>query len=533
MLQSRKKVYMKKIRQILLVVTALVVVGAFAACGQANPTPTTSGGEGESQAAAETTAGGSTSTNSENSNSVVVGMSQELDSLDPHSAEGAGTREVLFNLFEGLIKPTASGELEPAVASDYEVAEDAASITFTLRDGITFSDGTPVTVEDVKYSLDRYADVQGSGSAFSDYKETVLVDDKTVQVNLTQPNSEFIFGLTCAIIPESNDANVATAPIGTGPFKFVSCEPGEALVVEKNENYWKEGLPYLDEVTFKLVDDADMAVSQLTAGTIDIYQHLTADQASTVGDGFDILEGSEKMVQALFLNNAQAPFDDVRVRQAICYAIDRDMVNDMVFEGRSHLLGTNMIPSYEKYYNADTENVYARDIEKAKALLEEAGQTGLTFTIKVPNNYQPHIDTAQVLVENLKEAGINAEIDLIDWTSWLSDVYTDRNYQSTVIAVDNRFLAPSTWFNKNISTGDNNFTNYSNPEFDAEYEAALAEIDTDKKVEHYFKLQEILTADAASAYIEDPAVLVAVNSKLEGYEFYPISAQDMSLVKYK
>ena len=478
------------------------------------------------------TVSGGTSTDDEASNSVVVGISQDIDSLDPHNADYAGTREVLFNLFEGLVKATSDGNIEPAVAESYEVAEDASSISFTIRKGITFHDGSPVTAEDIKYSLERYAQIQGSESAFADFQELEIVDEKTVNVILSEPNTEFIYELTCAILPEANEENVNSDPIGTGPFKYVSFKPGESLVVEKYEGYWKEGFPYLDQVTFKVVTDTDSAINQLNAGTLDIYQYLTADQAATLNANFNILEGSVNYVQGMFLNNAVAPFDDVRVRQAIYYAVDRDLINEFLFGGKSHIIGTNMIPAAEFYYNADTETTYTRDLDKAKELLNEAGYpNGFEFTITVPNNYAPHEGTAQIIAESLSEVGIKANINLVEFNTWYSDCYVDRNYEATVVAVDGK-IAPNSWFTKNVSTASNNFTNYSNPEYDEVFEKALAEIDLDQKAVYYKQLQQILADDAASIYVQDPANLVAVNAQLEGYVFYPISAQDMSVVKY-
>lgn len=514
---------MKNIRKIFLVVIAFVMVSALAACGSSNNETTKS-----------SDADGGGNANGKASNSVTVGISQEIDSLDPHNAEYAGTREVLFNLYDGLVKAEPNGDLEPAVASEYTVSDDAMSITFTLRDGVKFSDGTEVTAEDVKYSIERYADIQGSESAFSDFREVVINADGTITVNLAKPNTEFIYELTCAVLPESNDAQINSNPIGTGPFKFESYTPGDSLVITKNEYYWKTGYPFLDSVTFKVVTNTNTAIMELNAGTLDIFQYLTADQAATVDSGnFNILEGNVNYVQALFLNNAKAPFDNVKVRQAMCYAVDRELINQMIFEGKSHVIGTNMIPGLSKYYNEDTESVYAHDVQKAKELLAEAGYPdGFSFTITVPNNYAPHESTAQIIVENLAEVGIKAEINLVEFTTWYSDVYVDRNYDATVVAVDGR-LAPFSWFEKNVSTGVNNFTNYSNAEFDEVYSKALAEIDLDKKVTYYRQLQEILTEDAASVYVQDPSNLVAVNSALEGYVFYPVSAQDMSVVKYK
>lgn len=476
---------------------------------------------------------GGTNTDRKASNSVIVGISQELDSLDPHNAEYAGTREVLFNMFEGLVKATSTGDIEPAVAKEYTVADDALSISFTLRDGIKFCDGTPVTAADVKYSIERYAEIQAGSSAFSDFKEINIVDDSHVVVLLNNPNTEFIYSLTCAVLPEWNDANVLTNPIGTGPFKYVKYVPGEYLDVAKNEYYWKEGMPYLDAVQFKIVADAKTAILQLNSGTLDIYQYLTADQADTISSDFNILAGNVNYVQGMFLNNKYEPFSDVRVRQAIYYAVDRDLVNNMVFAGKSHIIGTNMIPGASAFYNASTETMYTHDVAKAKELLKEAGyENSLSFTIVVPNNYAPHESTAQIIINSLEEAGIHADMQLVDFTTWYSDVYVDRNYQATVVAVDGR-LAPASWFEKNVSTASNNFTNYSNPEFDSEFALAKAAIDLDEKKAHYSRLQEILAEDAASIYVQDPSNLVAVNAQLEGYVFYPVSAQDLSVVKYK
>ncbi|MCF0228338.1 MAG: ABC transporter substrate-binding protein [Parasporobacterium sp.] len=476
---------------------------------------------------------GGTSENGEASNSVVVGISQDIDSLDPHNADYAGTREVLFNLFEGLVKATSGGSIEPAVAESYEISEDAQTITFKLRTGITFHDGTPVTPEDIKYSIERYAGIQGEGSSFDAFKELQIIDDQTVAIILSEPNPEFIYELTCAVIPQANDADVNSNPIGTGPFKYVSFTPGMSIVLEKYEGYWKEGYPFLDEVTFKVVTDVNTAIFELNAGSLDIYQYLTADQVTALNENLDILEGSVNYVQALFLNNAVAPFDNVLVRQAMYYAVDRDLVNEFVFGGKSHIIGTNMIPAAEAYYNADTETTYTHDVQKAKELLAEAGYPdGFEFTITVPNNYAPHESTAQILAESLAEVGIKANINLVEFTTWFSDVYTDRNYEATVVAVDGK-SAPSSWFTKNISTAANNFTNYSNPQYDEVFNLAFSATDLDRKAEYYKQLQQILADDAASIYVQDPANLLAINNKLEGYVFYPVSAQDMSVVKYK
>ena len=189
-----------------------------------------------------------------------------------------------------------------------------------------------------------------------------------------------------------------------------------------------------------------------------------------------------------------------------------------------------MIPAFKKYYEPSTERMYETNIEKAKELLREAGyENGFTFTMTVPNNYEPHSGTAQIIQQNLEEIGVTAKIELVEFTTWYNEVYLGRNYEGTVVAVDGT-LAPSSWFSKNISTSPVNFTNYNNPEFDKIYQEAINTTDDEEKIELYKKLQIILAEDAASIYVQDPTNLVAVNKNLGGYEFYPIAAQDMSKV---
>ncbi|MEG0813016.1 MAG: ABC transporter substrate-binding protein [Clostridium sp.] len=461
--------------------------------------------------------------------SVVIGMTQDLASLDPHSKTDAGTRDVVFNLYEGLVKPASDGSLVPAVASDYQISDDAKVYTFTLRDGITFHDGTPVTVEDVKYSIDRCAEIQGESSAFSMLSEVVVKDDKTVEVVLKDAYSEFLSELALAIIPKSNPDPVKN-PIGTGPFKFVSYTPGQDLVMAKYDGYWQDGVPSLDQVTFKMTPDVDTAFMELQAGTIDILKYLTAAQAKSLGSDFNIVEGSMNMVQGMFLNNTYEPLSKAKVRQALCYAVDRQEINNFLFDGKSRIIGSHMIPHMSKYYEPAAETVYTYDTEKAKALLTEAGYPdGFDLEIAVPSSYSQHVDTAQIIVEELSKIGVRATIKQVEWSTWLKEVYQGSQFQATVIGFDGT-LAPNDWLKKYASDSPKNFMKYSNPEYDKIYNEALKTVDETKKTELYKKAQMILAQDAAAVYIQDPVNLVAVSKKFAGYTFYPTAAEDMSLI---
>ncbi len=481
---------------------------------------------------------GNTDGSVNNGGEIVVGITQDLDSLDPHKAVAAGTKEVLYNIFEGLIKVDKDGNFVPAVAESYEISQDGLKYSFVLRKNVKFHNGKTVTAEDVIYSLKRVAGMLETSdpevlvlSAFSIISE-INSTENGIEVILSEPNSELIGFFTSSIIPCDYEKQ-STAPIGTGPFKFISYTPLVSLVVEKNSDYYVADVPHLDKVTFKITTGNDAAFLELMAGSIDIFPYLTNEQATQLQGKFDILDGTMNLVQALFLNNKVQPFDDIRVRQAICYALDRQEILNVVAGGKGEIVGTNMFPSFSKYYDGSLVSRYECNTEKAKQLLSDAGYPdGFSFTISVPSNYDFHVKTTQVIVSQLAKVGIKAEIRLIEWASWISDVYTGRDYEATVIGLDAQ-LAPSDVLRFYPSDSSKNFINYSNPEFDEIFIKAQQAVNEDEKASFYKQLEKLLTEDAASAYIQSPAQLVAVNPKLGGYTFYPIYVQDMSTVYFK
>lgn len=485
----------------------------------------------------KTPEGGQTQTGSTDAvaNEITVGIAQDLDdSLDPHLAVAAGTKEVMFNVFEGLMKPTSTGDLTPAVAESYTVSEDRLTYTFTLREGVKFHNGDEVTAEDVVYSISRCADTTDGTplvEAFSVIQSVEAVDARTVAITISEPSNEFISYMTTAILPADYDQQ-DTAPVGTGPFKFVSRAAQDNIVLEKFDEYW--GTPaYLDKVTFKIMENADSLVMSLQSGAIDLCSHLTSTQVAQLGDDFYVAEGTMNLVQALYLNNAEKPFDDVRVRQALCYAVDKQGIIDLAFDGYGSPIGSSMYPAFGKYFDESLTNYYTKDVEKAKSLLADAGYpNGFEMTITVPSNYQPHIDTAQVLVEQLKEIGVTAKIELVEWGTWVSDVYAGRQFQSTVVGVDASNMTARALLERFTSDYAKNFINYNSADYDALFQQALTTYDDAEQTAIYKAMEKNLTENAANVYIQDLADLVAVRQGLEGVTFYPIYVLDLSTVRY-
>lgn len=512
-------------KKLLALFLALVMVGAvLPGCGDGSKDP---GGQGNNGKTGEPVKGGE----------ITVGIAQDLDdSLDPHQTVAAGTREVLFNIFEGLVKPNSDGEMIPAVAEKYTLSEDGTTYTFTLREGVKFHNGQTVTAEDVVYSINRCAAVpEGQEkplvAAFSAVKSVEALDEKTVAVTIAQRDLEFISYMTAAIIPADYE-NQDTAPVGTGPFKFVSRTPQQDFVMERFEDYW--GAPaWLDKVTYKICENADALVMNLNGGSIDLCAHLTSAQASQLNQNFQVLEGTMNLVQAIYLNNQAKPFDNQLVRQALCYAIDRQGIMDMVADGHGTAVGSSIYPAFTKYFLPELVDKYPHDVAKAKELLAQAGYPdGFDMTISVPNNYQPHMDTAEVVAEQLREAGIRVTIQPVEWSTWLDTIYNGRQFQATVVGVDASNMTARAMLERFTSDHAKNFINYSSPAYDALFQQAINATDEAEQTDLYKQMETMLADTAANVYIQDLCDLVAMRQDLGGLKFYPIYVLDLSTVYF-
>ena len=488
---------MKKNKILSLFLALMMICAVLPGCGDGSG----SGTEGSNGLQAERKA----------NNEIVAAIAEDLKSLDPHSSTTAGTREVLFNIYEGLFKTGPDGELIPAVAEKYTTSADGLTYTFTLRDGVRFHNGNAVTAEDVIYSIKRCADNEGSAidsslvSAFSVISDVQATDDKTVVLTLKQPDLELLNFLTAAIVPANYD-KLDTEPCGTGPFKFSSRSVKENFVIEKFDEYW--GTPAsLSKVTFQVYDDSTALVNALQSGAVDLCSKLTSAQTAQLSDSYTILEGTMNLVQAVYLNNNAAPFDNEKVRQAISYAINRQQILDMVADGHGAAVGSSIYPKLAKYFLPELVNYYEYNPEKAKQLLADAGYpNGEGFpTIEYSTNDAGyHTPVAEYVQQAWGELGITVNINKVEWASFLpmrraGDYDVSRN--GWVMDYND----PSNMLELFTTNNGNNDGKYANPEFDAAIDASKV---ADKSV-HFQKLHEaedILMKDAAAipvAYYTD------------------------------
>jgi peptide/nickel transport system substrate-binding protein len=458
------------------------------------------------------------------------GFSSEPATLDPLSPSNtADGRSILFNVFEGLVRPEPGGDLKPAVASAYSIEQGGLVYRFTLRPDLRFHNGQAVSVGDLKFTLDEA--IAAGYQGFNQIEKVETPDPETVTVTLKAPDPEFLPYLTVGIVPADN-RDRETNPIGTGPYRIESYQTQQSLVLTKNPDYWRPGYPKLDKATIVFLANSEALLLSLRGGNIDATEITGSLVDQLNAADFDIFSGYSNSVQLLALNNAVKPLDDIRVRQALNYAVDIQEIIDAAFSGRGEPSGSPLIPGLAKYYNRDLADPYPCNPERARALLREAGfPEGFPLKITVASNYSMHVDTAQVLVNQLGRVGLRAEIQLVDWATWLSEVYRGRNFEATIISLDAANSSPRMFLSRYLSGGGSNFINFADPEFDRVYRASLLETDEAARIALYREAQQIISDRAASVYIQDIYSFRAFSrGRYAGILNYPLYVTDFASI---
>jgi peptide/nickel transport system substrate-binding protein len=465
-----------------------------------------------------------------NSNDLRFGFTTEPSTFDPlNPGNTADGRSILFNVFEGLVKPDSNGILQPALAESWTIEQDALVYNFTLRKGVRFHDGSTLNSADVKFSLDTAIALGFNG--LGGIKEISTNTENQVKIILNSPDPEFLPYLTIGIVKAGNN-NREKDVFGTGPFSVKSYTTQRDLVLKKFDNYW-QNKAHLDTVTIVFFENFDAMITALRGGSID-GARLTGSMTSQLPVGeFDTISSYSAAVHLLALNNASAPLNDLRVRQALNYGIDVQNIIDSAFFGMGKPSGSPVIPGLTLYYQDSLE--YPYNPERARSLLAEAGFDGqnrkLTLEITVPSSYAMHVDTAQVIVNQLEKIGALANIKLVDWNTWLSDVYSGRQYQSTIISLDSPNVSPKSFLSRYHSNAGNNFINFKNAAFDGIFDSVLIEKNDNERIRQYKEAQRVITENAASVYIQDIFYFFVLRGGLfSGVLNYPLYVIDFASI---
>lgn len=450
----------------------------------------------------------------------------EWASLDPHLSSAYSSFAVLANVVEALTDFDDNGQLIPALATSWEQSEDGLTWTFQLREGVTFSNGREFTADDVKYSMDRILDpALGSGRVDSVGGADAVwevVDPYTVTVTTSEPNAILPIQLAGAaggaiIGHESADAegNVVI-PIGTGPFIIDEVNGTTSLRLVRNPNYWQEGLPYLDAVEIEVYPEAAPREAALQGGEVDFVLNVSAPGFDALNDDPEIVvaEVAGLNYQYMGLNLNREPLGDVRVRQALAYAIDRQQICDAGEFGRCVVIQGPTGPSSAWYFDYAP---YDRDIEKAKQLLAEAGYPdGFEIELMPTSTYEDTVRRAQVLVAQLAEIGVRATINAPEWSQWL-ELEGAGNYDIYTCGWTGLTDGNSYFYLQHRTDQVFNFTGYSNPEFDRLVDEARTVSDFDTRYALYEQANKIIVDEAPYIYFYTTTNKRAYRPFVKGY----------------
>lgn len=478
-------------------------------------------------------AGAGSSGNNADGETVTIALTGAPLNLDFTTTAGAAIPQALMsNVYEGLVEVDQNGEIAPLLAKEWTLSADNTTYTFNLQEDVTFSNGDEFTAEDVKFSFDRVkSDWVSSLKAKMDAVDSVeVISDTEVAVHLSEPSNAWLFDLATpvgAIFTPDGVADLANEPVGTGPYEVESWAPNENIKLDTRDDYWGEA-PGVETVTLQYFADATATTNALRTGDVDAIVNLQAPELVSTfeeDDAFTVTTGTSNGEISLSMNNRVAPFDDVRVRQAVLYALDKQAILDTAWNGYGSLIATYSTPT-DPYY-VDLNDEYPFDPEKAKGLLADAGLESVDVTFKVPT--RPYAQAvSEIVVSQLKDVGINATIESSEFPAvWLEDVFTNHNYQmTTVLAVEARDL----------------LTAFNNPDYYIGYDnstiaplAAEADIaDEAGYIEGMREVQKQIVADAASGVLFLFPNIVITKSGLEGVpENAIVEALDLTSLSWK
>lgn len=463
---------------------------------------------------------------------ITIGMALEPPNLDPTGGAAAAIDEVVYaNIYEGLTRFNADGSVQPALASEWSIEDEGRRYIFTLQSGVKYHDGADFTAEDVKFSIDRARGEESTNAQkalFDNIVDVEIIDDTTVAVNLENPDGNLPFNLAWgdAIILDSESADLAaTAPVGTGPFKFSDWVQGDRIEIERNDDYWGDAVA-LEKATFKFISDPTAAFAALMAGDVDAFPNFPAPENLAQFDAdprFNVVLGSTEGETILSMNNGNEYLSDVRVRKAIAMAIDRQAIIDGAMFGYGTPIGSHFAPHHPSYIDL-TENA-PFDQDAARALLKEAGAENLTLSLKLPPPAYARRG-GEIIASQLREVGIETEIENVEWAQWLEQVFRGKDFDLTIVS----HTEPMDF---NIYARDDYYFQYKNPNYDDLIEAFNVETDPDQRDIMLKQAQTVISEDHVNGFLFQLAKTGVASAKIQGlWENQPTQANDLTGVSW-
>lgn len=464
----------------------------------------------------------------------VIAMVLEPPGLDPTSGAAAAIGEIVhYNILEGLTKINMDGSVTPLLAESWSMEPDGRSYTFRLRKGVKFSDGEAFDASAVKFSFERAKESTSNKArkaVFDNIARVDTPDPSTVILTLNHPDATLPFRLgenTAVILHPKSVDSANTRPVGTGPFRFENWAKGSSVTLTKWEGFRNAGAVKLKKVTFRFINDPAARVAALLAGDVDGVPRMDNPQALKQFQHdarFTVQVGNTAGKGIMTINNKRKPFDDVRVRRALAYAIDRKAFIDGVLDGLAKPIGSHFAPTDAGY--VDLTGLYPYDPEKAKALLKEAGvQTPLNVTLTLPPPQYAR-KGGEAVAAMLAKVGINAKIENVEWAQWLSGAFKG-NFDLTIInhvePLDYMQYANTAYY-----------WGYDSKAFRDLATKHAAETNPKERQRLFADMQKMIAADCVNVFIFNPSQIMIAKKGLKGlWSSSPIFANDMAAVSWQ
>ena len=465
--------------------------------------------------------------------SVALAMTLEPPGLDPTAGAASAIAEVVqYNIFETLTKINSDGSVSPLLAESWEVSPDLKTYTFKLRKGVKFHNGEPFNAKAVKFSFERAGAEKSTNKdkrTFASMDSVAAIDDYTVVIlnKALDPDFLFLMGQATAIIvePKSADSN-ATKPVGTGPYQLTAWNRGSSVTLSKWDGYRNAAAIKIKKVSFRFISDPAAQVASLLAGDVDAFPRVTPRSVSQFKTNakFQVLLNGSRAKTILAINNKKKPLDDVRVRRAIAAAIDRKAVIEGAGDGFGAPIGSHYVPGAFGY--VDTTGINPFNIEKAKALLAEAGiKTPLELSLKLPP--APYArQGGEVIAAQLAKIGIIAKIENVEWAQWLSGTYTNKAYDLTIIS----HVEP---FDLGNFAKPGYYWGYESPQFNALFDRIQNAPRAADRAKLLGEAQRMLANDCVHAFLYQPQWVTVANKNLKGlWKDMPVFVNDISALSW-
>lgn len=466
---------------------------------------------------------------------IVVTVPTQIISLDPHVSAGTPAEVVRSHIYEGLVSADEKNNIHPALAEKWEVAADGVTWTFHLKKGVKFHDGTELKAGDVKKTFERILDEKNGLNRrylYTFIDKIEVVDDATVKIITKQPQSNILNLLAYnggAIVSSSAldkwGKDLGKHPVGTGPFKYKEEAAGEYVTVERFNDYWG-GTKNIQQIKFVTVPEEATRVTMLKTGEADFISGIPPQDMKSIESMANVAvrkDPSNRVIHIGF-NVGKQPFDNLKVRQALNYAIDRDLLVKSVCGGVGEPATSVLAPVTWGYFNT---GAYTYDLEKAKKLLAEAGYPdGFSGKLYTPQGrYFKDKETALAVAEMWKKIGVNLEVEVVDWAQYLKElkVANDKGNKMSAYLLgwesttgEANYIINTVFATKNIAPTGWNTMFYSNPKVDELSVLAVKTLDDKQRLEYFKEFQQIAAQDAPWAPLYVAGQVSAYRSNIKG-----------------